>query len=470
MKARFVLVGGLAMAGCGSIDDAIDIEVRTLAEETRARVGEEPAAWQRQPADEPAAQAAVDALLAEPLTEDSAVKIALLNNRGVQAIYERLGVARADLVQAGLLANPVVDVDAKFFSGGTEIELGLLQPVLDLFFRPLRRRVAEHEFAATKAMLTRELVHLAFNVRREFVRVRVAQRLVALQSQVCDLALATHELMQKLHAAGNVTDPVVTAEHASAARARLDLAAAEQAEREAREPLHVLLGVWGTAVAWQVAGELSDAPEAGLHLDHVEARCVAASLELAESRARIDASAQRAGVVSWEGLLPGASIGVAAKQEATDSWGVGPALTFQLPLFDAGGARVAGAQASLRAALQHHVQLAVETRSAARLLRDRCTSACARAAFLAGELMPVTARFVRETLRNYNAMQIGAFEVLRARRQEVEVMRDHLEAVRDAWLARLDLEELLAGVIDHEALAPRRARLLGGAAAAERGH
>ena len=79
----------------------------------------------------------VHALLQNPLTADTAVQVALLNNRELQAIYSELGVAQADLVQAGLLANPVFD-GAVFFplaGGPVEVELQC-RPALSRSFFP----------------------------------------------------------------------------------------------------------------------------------------------------------------------------------------------------------------------------------------------------------------------------------------------------------------------------------------------
>ncbi|HLU40056.1 MAG TPA: TolC family protein [Planctomycetota bacterium] len=456
----------LASAGCAVVDQ--EESARALARAVRERTGVEPAAWTAE-LDATTAEE-VRRLLADGLSEDDAVKIALVNNRAVFAAYERLGIARAELVRAGLLANPVLDADAEFFSGGTEIEVGLLQPVLDLFHRPLRERFAEHELAAATAAATRELVHLAFDVRRALVGVRAARRLVELQRMLRDVNEGAYELMAKLHAAGNVTDPELTAERIALAEARLDLAAAEQAEREAREPVNALLGLWGRDVAWEVDGPLGDDPAALVDEAHVEARSVAASLDLVELRARIGKSAQQAGLADYEGWFPAASAGVAGKREQGGEEGFGPALSIALPLFDAGGARRAGAAAALRESLQREVQLAVEIRAAARLLRDRFVHACERLAFVTGELLPARARFVRETLQNYNAMQIGAFTVFAARRAELLAEREHLEALRDAWLARIDLEELLAGSYDPRAARPRWPRLRTDAGMSDRDH
>jgi hypothetical protein len=48
----------------------------------------------------------VQTLLAQPLTADAAVQLALLNNSGLKASLTELGIAEAELVQAGRLRNP----------------------------------------------------------------------------------------------------------------------------------------------------------------------------------------------------------------------------------------------------------------------------------------------------------------------------------------------------------------------------
>lgn len=394
-------------------------------------------------------------LLQAPLTEDAAVRIALCNNRDVRAGLARLGIARADLVQAGLLRNPVFDGMARFFfDGGTEVELGLAVPFVDLFHRPLRERLAGHELAAAQAVVTHELVHLTFAVRRAFVGAHAAQQLVALQTKALAAATAARELITELHTAGNTTDRALAAERLAEVRARLDLAAAEQALIEAREPLQALLGLWGPHTQWTLAGELPAEPLAGVDLDHVEARCIAASLELLEQRARIEALAQHADLTSWQRWLPDGHAGVGAQRDAGGGWGLGPAVQLEVPLLDRGEARLARSEAALREGLQHQVQLAVEIRSAARLLHDRLTALAARLQFQRSAQLPLREQLVRATVQHYNAMQIGAFDVLQARQQQLADEVEALTTRRQALDARLDLQELLAGSMPRAALAP----------------
>src|SRR5262245_23134747 len=193
----------LALAACTQLPPENDREATRLDLSQRLQTDLPPS-----PSDlDTACSSEVMALLQAPLTEDTAVRIALLNNHAVRATYERLGIHRADLVQAGLLRNPVFDGDARFlFDGGTEIELGLAQPFLDLFYRPLRERLAEHEFAKAKLLVTDELVHLVFQARRAIVNLLAAQQLATLQQRALAAAVAAHELTLELHAAGNTTD------------------------------------------------------------------------------------------------------------------------------------------------------------------------------------------------------------------------------------------------------------------------
>ena len=76
------------------------------------------------------ADAATQVLLRRGLTVDSAVQIALLNNRGLQASYNELALAETDLVQAGLLPNPTFSIARIFGDGALEIERQVVGDIL----------------------------------------------------------------------------------------------------------------------------------------------------------------------------------------------------------------------------------------------------------------------------------------------------------------------------------------------------
>ena len=109
-------------------------------------------------------------LLKRKLTADDAVQIALLNNRDLQAVYSDLGVAQADLVQAGLLSNPIFDAAVMFpVSGGgqPDLELSAAMNFLNIFYIPLRKRVAAARFEEVKTRLAGSVLDFAGRVREQ---------------------------------------------------------------------------------------------------------------------------------------------------------------------------------------------------------------------------------------------------------------------------------------------------------------
>ena len=401
-------------------------------------------------------QERVQTFLREPLTEETAVRIALLNNRDFHATMQELGVSAAEFVQAGLLSNPILAVNAKFFDDGTELEFGLTQSFLDVFFRPLRLRVAKAELAAAEAEVTAELIGMVFEVRRAVLELRLGSALVALHEDFLAAEDAALILTEELHRAGNVIDPMLTAAQVAHAAARVSLARQQQRLRELREGLNVQLGLWGQDVEWKLAEadeSLEQLARRDLNLRDLETRAISASLALTHARADAEAAAQRAGLVDWEAWFPAFEAGVSGQREpATGEWGFGPEVVLGIPLLDPGRARSAASEAILLSRLNRFNQTAVEVRSAARTFRERWIGARDRAAFLEDEIVPLRARLVLETLQNFNGMQIGVCEVLLAKQDELEARRELVETATEALSARLDLEELLAGHFHHDRL------------------
>lgn len=437
------LLSLLLLCGCQSTDPAA--ERAALAHELTARLGLEVQLPASDDLD-PALPEALAEHLAAELTPETAVQIALANHRGLRALYERLGIARADFVQAGLLRNPVLDTDPPFvFRGTGEFEYGLVLPLLDLFYRPLRERMAAHEVERTQAEVAREVIHTVHEVRRSFLDLQVAQQLVEVQQRHLAAAAASHELMQVLHRAGNATDQQLAAARLGEATARLDLAAAERTASEAREPLQSLLGLWGPATQWTIRTQpLAATPDSGPTAE-LEGLAVQASLELAANRAAMNGLVQQHQLAEWRGWLARLDLGLAAQREPGDGWNFGPKLVLELPLFDRGQASTARATAQLRQRLHLHLQIATDVRAAARFYANRLQQLQQRLRFWQETGLPARAELLFRTEQLYQAMQTGAFTVLHARQQQLADYCEYLGDLRRAHRAALDLRELLAG-------------------------
>lgn len=386
-------------------------------------------------------------LLERPLTADDAVQIALLNNRDLQAMYSDLGVAQADLVQAGLLSNPIFDGKVMFpVSGGgrPDLELGAAMNFLNIFYIPLRKRVAAARFEATKSQVAGAVLDFAGRVRSAFYAYEADEQMLELRQTVVKALSASFEIARRLHEAGNLSDLDFARERAQLEAGKLALRSAEISARQSREELNVLMGLWGQQTRWQSAGRLPEIPEKPPQAEEIERLALERSLDLAHARQRVVGAGEELGLTRWTALLPDFDAGPDAER-SDGAWAVGPKLAVPIPLFDQGQARVGRTAAELRRFNQEYYALGVRIRAQARAARDRLEGAGDRALYYRDILLPLHERIVNEAQLQYNAMQLGPFQLLRAREQQIETAVSYIGALRDYWLARVDIGQLLSG-------------------------
>jgi cobalt-zinc-cadmium efflux system outer membrane protein len=194
-----------------------------------------------------------------------------------------------------------------------------------------------------------------------------------------------------------------------------------------------------------MSARLPDPPADEIAPTGLERRAIAQSLDLKLARDGMELAAKRLGITKPLGLLSEVELGAAAEQETDGSWGVGPAFTLPIPIFSQGQPAVVAASAKLRQASQHYYALAVELRSGVRAAYQHMLAARQRSQYYRQVVMPLRQTIVQESQKQYNAMQISGFQLLQTRRNEIETAKDYLEAVRDYWLARAELEQILAG-------------------------
>ena len=126
-------------------------------------------------------------MLGKTLSVSEVVQIALLNSPSIQATYEEVGIAQADLVQAGILQNPIFNIERRF--PGRALELDIAQDFIDLLFIPLRTKVAENALEATKRKVVSEVIEHATKTKLAYYELQARmQELEMLQvvSQAMD--------------------------------------------------------------------------------------------------------------------------------------------------------------------------------------------------------------------------------------------------------------------------------------------
>ena len=455
----FLLLGGLS--GCASMNlNAGFSDVAGAVEERAAtRI-----VWSRGTELDRDAAEELRALLGTRFTADDAVQIAMLSNRDLQAMYSDLGLAQADLVQAGLFKNPVFDAAVLFPLSGArpDLQLGVVIGFLDALYVPLRKRVAAARFEEAKLRVTGAVLDLAAQVRISFYEHQANEQMLELRQAIVEALSASWEVSRRLREAGNITELDLARDRAAAESSKLALRSAEVAARQTRERLNDLMGVWGEQTGWEIDGRLPDIPAEALPVNGIEGIALARSIALSQARQRIIIAGQQLGYDRATALIPEMEVGVEAERE--EAWKVGPVLSVPIPLFDQGQARVGRAVAELRRTQQEYYALAVRIRATARAVRDRMLGARDRALYYRDILLPLQERIVNEAQLQYNAMQIGIFQLLRDRERQIETGAAYVEALREYWLARTDLALITSG-----RLPPSNGFRMGTTGAKERG-
>ncbi len=156
------------------------------------------------------------------------------------------------------------------------------------------------------------------------------------------------------------------------------------------------------------------------------------------------AAARRANLARAEGLLPSLRAGVHVGRE-DDRREFGPVISLDLPVFNQGQAGVALARAEMRQVEQQYRARAVRIRAAVRTARNNLLIAVRRVDHYQDVLLPLREEIVEQTQRQYNAMELGVFQLIMARQDQVRTAQEYVMALREYWHARATLDQILAG-------------------------
>lgn len=389
----------------------------------------------------------IDNVLQHDLSLERAVSIALLNNREIQSVYENLGIAKAQLVQAGLLKNPIFSLSYQFSTKSSVtdlIDIGLFQNFLDTLLIPLKKRMAAAELEVTKAMVTAKIFDLIAQTKIAFYCYQASQQIWDLKKQSLLGAESSFEAAQKLFDAGNIKKLELTENRECYEQTKVELANLEVEVLKARERLNVLMGLWGPQITWKAQDSLPIIQEKELEWERVETCAIADSLDLAIARKQLYATAAGFGIDTTRIVFPQLEIGPSAQREE-GVWYVGPALALGIPLFDFGQAISAAAQSEILKQWNHYTALAVELRAAARMKRVYLLNTHRKALYYQKVLVPIAEQITSLTLLQLNAMQLGVFHLLAAKIHEIEQKIQSVELTRDYWVAHTELELLLNG-------------------------
>ncbi|MFC3694612.1 TolC family protein [Chenggangzhangella methanolivorans] len=390
----------------------------------------------------------VDRLLARPLTADAAVQIALLNNLGLQAEYNALGVSEAEFVEASLPPSPTVSIERVAGSGDLDIERRLIADLFQLLTLPRRAKIAETEFRAAQYKAIAATFRTAAEARRAFYKAVAARETTAFLEAARGSAGAAAELTKKLGETGAATKLNQARSGALYAEVATELAEARLEAAKEREALTRQLGLWGRDLDYRLPARLPSFPRLKTQGD-VEATAIRRRVDIIGDRLELDALAQSYGLTEQTRAISMLELtGLANHAKSAEGDKANPKgfeVAVQIPIFDFGKARSAKARETYMGAVNRLLEKAVNARSEAREAYATYRGRHDIARSYQSRVLPLRKVITEEAQLQYNGMLVDAFELLTNARENVASNVAAIRAKRDFFLADVDFQAALIG-------------------------
>jgi outer membrane protein TolC len=436
--------GAFALAGCAtfSSDGGFD----AVANATRSRLGKE-ILWSRSAEERERSAALVAKLLAQPLSVDDAVQIALLNNSGLQAAFEMLGISEADLVRAGRLPNPSFTLRHASAGGVYDIEETVSVSVLGLLTGPYRHAIEKRRFQAAQDAAAATVLELAARARRAYFSALAARESARYLETMKEAAQTGAELARRMRAAGNWNRIDEARQQSFSLGAALAWERARAAEEVALENLAAILGLAGDVPELKLAERLPDLPPGIEPLPPLEQAALDNRVDLKLMRDRIDALARDLKLTKATRFVNVLDAGAARIRQgaAEEPYESGYEVRLEVPLFDGGETRVRKAQALYTRAVDELGEAAIMARAEVRTAYARYRALHEIALRQRDEALPLRRTISAEDLKRYDAAEISVFDLLADARSEMSAVNEFIESERDFWIAKSELDAALMG-------------------------
>lgn len=433
---------GLVLTGCATFSK--DGGLESVSMMTKERTGQD-VRFSKPSPDASSTSGEINQLLAQPLTPDTAVQIALLNNKGLQASFAELGVAEADLVQAGRLRNPGLSFGRMRGGEDIEIERSVMFDLVGLLTIPIRSGIEQRRFEQARLQATSQAVQLAADTRRAYFNAVAAQQTAQYMEQVQAAADAGDELARRLAQVGNFSKLDQARQQVFYAEATAQVARARHNATAAREQLTRLLGLWGPGAAFKLQDRLPDLPKTPGDMADAEQLAMSQRLDIQMAKHDAEATASALGLSRATRFINVFDAGYQNKSETGAPRANGYEIELALPIFDWGGARTAKAEATYMQSVHRTADTAVRARSQVREAYSAYRTTYDLAKHYQTEVVPLRKRISDEVLLRYNGMLASVFELLADARDQITSVNAAIEAQRDFWISETDLQAAING-------------------------
>ena len=407
------------------------------------------------------AEARVEQLLRRPLTADSAVQIALLKNRALQAAFNDLGISEAQFVQATLPPVPRLTLSRVGGDFAVEISRQVVLSLFELATLPIRAEVARERFRSDQYRAAEQVLRLAGEARRQFYRTVSANQSVAYLEQALASAESASTLAKQLGETGALNKLEQAREHAFSSELGAQLAKARVLQRVERERLIRLLGLWGREIDFKLPNGLPSLPGRLVSGTQIEAEAIKKRADIQTARFELQSLAGQYGLNQVSGFINVLDVGYSDRYERAKafepneqggfnvtrdkSFGRGYSIDLIIPIYDFGTTVVRGAREAYLGGAHRLAEKAVNARSEVREAYQRYRGQYDITRHYQGSVLPLRKTIQDQALLQYSGMLIDVTTLIIDARARVLSNIQAIEAQRDFWIAATDLKAAVVG-------------------------
>jgi len=400
--------------------------------------------WIKTPQEAASVDESVKTLLSQPLTQENAVRIMLINNRALQQTYETIGIAQSELVEAGLMRNPLLGYSIGRSNGSATSTLSVEIAFLDLLWIPLRRELGGLALEEAILNVGDSVLRSARDAKKSYIDARVAEEKVALNRAILKSYEASFQLAIRQYTAGNLSKRDMLKIQESYERERIESIKLARSNAAAREALNKLLGLYGEQTHYTLSTDPLTRMEPLLSESGLEKRAIEKRLDMRSAMKSVDYAAAQAGYSENTRLLEEAELSLESEKTTSEKRFNTFGIKLPIPLFDFGQARVSKSQAIYNQNVHRLYETAVNIRSEVRegYAHLRYTYDIARS--YDEVIVKSNQQILEETQLFYNGMLDGIYELLEDQRRYGESKMEALDALGDYQKAQADLEYIVS--------------------------
>jgi len=324
-----------------------------------------------------------------------------------------------------------------------EYDRTVMFDLLGLLTMPMARQIEQQRFERAQLQAAQDAVTLAANTRRAYFNAVGAQEQLRYLQQVKETADIANELAKRMAQVGNFNRLTQMREQAFFADTTAQLARAQQQALADRERLTRLLGLTGEQLKFQLPDRLPELPKQALEVRSAEQTAMDKRLDIQIAKRQTEALARTLGLTRSTRLVNVLEVGYQNKSETGAQRSNGYEISLELPIFDFGTARVARAEATYLQSMNRVAALGVQAQSEVRESHAAYLTAYELARHYRDEVVPLRKRISEENLLRYNGMLISVFELLADAREQVTGVSNAVAALRDFWVAQVNLDTAL---------------------------